>query len=100
MIASLVIDGDFNLVSFVNVELVVLVDPAVVPRGLSAAFDGIFHFDVDEGLRTSTEAARSRMVDISNGMDAEGEVTAERLPLTRHAQAVVCARVSKGRSAV
>lgn len=96
VVASLVVHGDFNLVGLVNVELVVFVDPAVVPGGLSAALDGIFNLDVDESLGASTKATRSGMVNVGNGVDAQREVTAERLPLTRHAQAVVWCGVSKG----
>jgi hypothetical protein len=69
VVPSLVVDGDFDFVSLVNVELMSLVDPAVVPGGLSAAFDGVFNLDVDESLGTSTKATRSRMVNVSNGMD-------------------------------
>ena len=90
MLASLVINRYLNFVRFVNVKVVPLVDPTVVPRRLGAPFNSIFDLNVDESLGSSTKATGSCMVNIGNCVNRQGKVTAERFSLTRYTQAVVC----------
>ena len=81
MIASLIVDCDFNFVRLVNGELMRLVDPAIVAGWLSAAFDCVLDFDVDESFRAATKATSGGMVDVGNGMDAQREMATEGFPL-------------------
>lgn len=90
MIAGLIVHRDLDLVCLVDVELVSLIDPAVVSRGLGPALDGVFDFDVDEGLGSSAEAASGRVIDVGHGVHCEGQMTTQRLALARYAQAVIC----------
>ena len=92
MIASLVIYRDLDFVRLVNVKLMPLLDPAVVPGGLGAAFDSVFDLDVDESLGSSAEATSGCVIDIGNGVHCKSKMTTQWLALAGHTQAVVCGR--------
>lgn len=89
MVARLVVYGNLDLVRLVDGEVVNFVDPAVVPCGLCATLDRIFNFDVDKRFWASTKAPSSCVIDIGDGMYAEGEVAAQRFSLTRNVQTVI-----------
>ena len=64
MIGSLIIYCDLDLVGLVNIEIVDLVQPAVVPGWLRAALDAIFNFDVDKSFWATAKATSGRMINI------------------------------------
>jgi len=70
MVSSLIVYGDFDFVRLVNGEVVHLVCPLVVSRGLGAPLDGIFHFDVHECFRPTTKATGGCVVNVGNFVDA------------------------------
>jgi hypothetical protein len=98
VLARLIVYRDLDLVCLVDVEVVYLVHPAVVPRRLSAALDRIFDLDVDKRLWASTKAPSSRVVHIGDRMNAQGEVATQRLSLAGDVQTVICGAVNIGRT--
>jgi hypothetical protein len=70
MIGGLIIDRDLDLVGLVNVKLVQLVQPPVVPRRLRAALYAVFNFDVNESFGTTAKTTGRRMVNVSHCVNA------------------------------
>ena len=68
---GLVIYGDFNLVGFVDVELVDLIRPAIGPGRLGASLDTVFDLDINKRLGAAAEAARRCVVDICYSVNAQ-----------------------------
>ena len=91
MIASFIIYSNLDLVRLVNIELVQLVQPAIVSGRLRTALDAVFNFDVHEGFRSSTKATGCRVVDIGDSMNAEGQVPAQGFALAGHVETIICA---------
>jgi hypothetical protein len=97
MISCLIIDGQFNLISLLNIELMKLVGPLVVSGGPCPTLGDIFNFHDDESFRSSTETASRGMVHVSHCVDAQGKSTAQRTPRARHVETIICKGISQGR---
>jgi hypothetical protein len=91
MVGGLIIDRDLDLVGLVNVKLVQLVQPTIVPGWLRAALYAVFNFDINKSLWTTAKTTRRRMVNVSYGVNAQGQMPAQGLSLARHVQTVICA---------
>jgi hypothetical protein len=90
MVASTIVDSEFDFVGLVNVNFVQLVSPSVVLRSFRSSLENVLNLNYDEGVRPSTEAASGSMVYIRYGVYPNRKVTSQRLSLARNVQTVVC----------
>ena len=78
MSSRLIIDGEFNFVGLVDINIMQLIGPSVGPSSFSPANEGIFNFHDDEGFWSSRKSPSSSVVDIFNGVYTHGQMSSER----------------------
>jgi len=90
MLSSPVVHCKFNLVCFVNVKFVQLVQPPIISCGLGSTLEAVLNLYNDESLWAPTKASCGGVVYVCNSVDPKRQVTAQRFPLTWDAQTIIC----------
>ena len=76
VLARLIVGRQFYLVCLIDDDGVVLGLPSVITRSSCPGHNVVLHLDRDKRLRSAREPSQRGMIDILDGQDANGELTA------------------------
>ena len=89
MFTRLVVDCQFYLVGLVDLNVVVLGFPAVVPRRLCAGRNSILNFYGHKCFGAAGESRCGSVIDILDCHDSDGKLSTQRLAQVGHVDRVI-----------